>query len=89
MLDLIFILLLNNLTAIVILVFVAFIPGNIAAGKGRSWGLWWFYGLTLPPIAIIHSLAISKARRCPYCDELIREEAIICKHCHKEIQRAS
>jgi hypothetical protein len=28
----------------------------------------------------------SGLRRCPYCAELVRSEAIVCKHCGRDIQ---
>lgn len=36
------------------------IPANIAKKKGRSFGLWWFYGWILFIIALIHSLVIKE-----------------------------
>lgn len=36
------------------------IPANIAKNKGRSFGLWWFYGWMLFIIALIHSLLIKE-----------------------------
>lgn len=37
---------------------LAFIPASIAKGKGRSFGLWWFYGWMLFIVALIHSLVM-------------------------------
>ena len=37
---------------------LAFIPANIAKNKGRSFGLWWFYGWMLFIVALIHSLLL-------------------------------
>ena len=37
---------------------LAFIPANIAKNKGRSFGLWWFYGWMLFIVALIHSLTL-------------------------------
>lgn len=33
---------------------LAFIPANIAKGKGYNFSLWWFYGWMLFIVAIIH-----------------------------------
>jgi hypothetical protein len=33
-------------------------PAFIASGKGRSFVLWWVYGVVLGPIALVHSLMI-------------------------------
>lgn len=37
---------------------LAFIPANIAKKKGKSFGLWWFYGWMLFIVALIHSLLL-------------------------------
>ena len=37
---------------------LAFIPANIAKNKGKSFGLWWFYGWMLFLVALIHSLLL-------------------------------
>lgn len=44
---------------------LAFIPANIAAKKGRSFGLWWLYGLVLLIVAIIHSLLLPDPNAAP------------------------
>lgn len=43
---------------LIIAVFLGLIPANIARRKGRSFGLWWFYGAALFIVAIIHVLLI-------------------------------
>ncbi|WP_340617510.1 zinc ribbon domain-containing protein [Xenorhabdus entomophaga] len=75
------------------------LPAKIAANKGRSFGVWWLYGFLLFLIAFLHSLALStdqeviekqkmdsgEITKCPFCAETIKSEAIVCKHCNKEI----
>ncbi|AIJ06985.1 MULTISPECIES: zinc ribbon domain-containing protein [Edwardsiella] len=74
------------------------IPAFIAQSKGRSFGAWWLYGFFLFIVAIIHALLISKndkaiedkqlengMRKCPFCAELVKKEAIKCKHCGSDI----
>lgn len=82
----------------VIAVLIGLIPAVIAKGKGRSFGLWWFYGALLFIVALPHSI-IMKAnvqaiesqqlsegmQKCPYCAELVKQEAIVCKHCGRDI----
>ncbi|HEY5468317.1 MAG TPA: leucine-rich repeat protein [Coriobacteriia bacterium] len=74
---------------------LALIPANIAKSKGRSFGLWWFYGWTLFLVALIHSLLLptndslaeaqalssGESRKCPQCAELIRRDARVCRFC--------
>lgn len=42
--------------SLVIAAGLGLIPANIAKKKGRSFGLWWFYGWMLFIVALIHSL---------------------------------
>lgn len=61
------------------------------AAKGRSAVAWFFYGLLIWPVAIVHALCLSRkapdavavATRipCPTCREPIFPDALICLHC--------
>jgi RNA polymerase subunit RPABC4/transcription elongation factor Spt4 len=70
-----------------------------AENRGRIGSIWMFYGALLPIVALIHVLVISKdqaelerrqiaaggQRKCPFCAELIKSEAVRCKHCGSDI----
>jgi hypothetical protein len=43
---------------LIIAVFIGLIPAAIAKGKGRSFGLWWFFGAALFIVALPASLLI-------------------------------
>jgi hypothetical protein len=75
----------------VLLLIVAGIVGGIIAGrKGRS-RIGWFILCGLSPLLIIVIAllppVVSKGhtKKCPYCAEIIKEDAIVCKHCGREM----
>lgn len=85
---------------LIIAVLLGLIPASIASSKGRSFGIWWLYGFLLFIVALIHSLCIQKNAsllerkqiyeglvKCPFCAEMVKPEAIKCKHCGSDIQR--
>lgn len=44
------------ISTLVIAALLGLIPANIAKNKGRSFGLWWFYGWMLFIVALPHAL---------------------------------
>lgn len=72
-----------------------------AASRGRGALLWFFVSLLASPligfvlVAVIgpnakaveqEALETGDMRKCPFCAELVRREAVKCKHCGSELQ---
>lgn len=84
------------MTALVIIwVVLGFVTAKIAESKGRPFGTWLIYGFMCFPLAILY-LAVSKPsdetlidsgeyRKCPFCAEVVRSEAKVCRYCNKEL----
>jgi len=63
----------------------------VASSKGRSTGGWFFLGILLGPFGLIFALLAGKEgpaqgeRKCPFCAEFIKKEAVVCKHCGRDL----
>ena len=76
---------------IILWLVLSIIPPTIARKKGRPAAGWFFLSLLTTPliagtiVACLGPIEGGSLRKCPFCAEIIKSEASVCRHCGKDM----
>ena len=88
-----------TLEILIIAILLGLVPATVAMSKGRNFFGWWIYGAALFIVALPHALVMKSDRgaleqkqlasgdtqKCPYCAELIKSQAKVCRFCQRDL----